>query len=966
MLKQYTITAILLITLVFNVNAQFSGGSGTESDPYLISNLDDLQSVSENETYWSSYFIQTTDIDATETNAWNVGDHDNNTSTPYEAMGFTPIADSSYFNGSFNGGGFIISNLFINRPAYDNVGFFSKVFYNNGTIENLHFENIYVLGHDRVGGLIGFVGYNNNALTLNNLSVNGEIHGENYVGGLIGENWWEISNSSSQSIVNGISYVGGLVGTIENDAEIFNSYSNCDVSGTNNIGGFAGNSSCSIYRSYSSGTVTGIEHSVGGFVGTFNNCTQGISDCYSTCTVSGNSEVGGFIGNMWLANVFNSYCTGLVTGNIHVKAFIGHYPNNGLNAYSSFANNETSGLEVGNLLGRSTDEMQNLCLYLEAGWDFVGENTNGTEDRWVLNSSENSGFPVLTWQMFDHTEICCVLMGNIDTNITNHFICNNESFIYLDGTEHANIVENETHVTVLENQSINGCDSVIVENLNVLGLATVEVTVCWGDSYIFIDGTEHSNITVNEEYISVLSSQAMNGCDSIITELVSVNCCTNGFENGSGTVSDPYQISNLCEIKWLSEHSEVWDNHFIQSNNIDVSTSNTWNVGDHDNYYNSPYEPLGFLPIGTETIPFKGSYNAKGHAISGMFINQPSQDNIGMFGYLENALIDSLILLDINITASHNVGAIVGSNISSTVSNSSASGEIIGNDIKIGGLIGSNLSNSMLENSSNYCLVTSQGAYIGGLVGWNENSIISRSFNSGTIQGNIKVGGIVGDNHTDASILKCYNNGLVSGSEYVGGLSGINYSNIFNSYNSAIVEGISNTGGLVGSLFSGNVENSFWDKESSGQEESFGGTAKTTAEMKDLCTYLVASWDFDGEIENGLDDEWVMNSFENDRYPALAWQGIEHTEECVTDAISEQSLGEFKLKVFPNPANNYILIEGEILNSKNIIEIIDITGKSIFTQKNEGCNSLIIDVTSLNKGVYLIKVENESVKIVKE
>ncbi len=68
-------------------------GSGTEADPYLIENLDNLLWLSTTEDVWddNAYFLQNTDIDATDTQNWNIGNHDNDPDTPDEEMGFSPI-----------------------------------------------------------------------------------------------------------------------------------------------------------------------------------------------------------------------------------------------------------------------------------------------------------------------------------------------------------------------------------------------------------------------------------------------------------------------------------------------------------------------------------------------------------------------------------------------------------------------------------------------------------------------------------------------------------------------------------------------------------------------------------------------------------------------------------------------------------------------------------------------------------
>ena len=79
---------------------------------------------------------------------------------------------------------------------------------------------------------------------------------------------------------------------------------------------------------------------------------------------------------------------------------------------------------------------------------------------------------------------------------------------------------------------------------------------------------------------------------------------------------------------------------------------------------------------------------------------------------------------------------------------------------------------------------------------------------------------------------------------YVGGLVGWNDdSNISNCYSTGTVSGSSSVGGLVG-LNYGSVVGSFWDTDTSGQTTSAGGTGKTTAEMKTLSTFTSAGWDF--------------------------------------------------------------------------------------------------------------------------
>jgi len=104
-------------------------------------------------------------------------------------------------------------------------------------------------------------------------------------------------------------------------------------------------------------------------------------------------------------------------------------------------------------------------------------------------------------------------------------VCSGDSYVFEDGTELTEITEDETYVSTLAGQADNGCDLIVTENITVLEPTenTVDVEVCSGDSYTFEDGTELTDITENETYVSTLSGQADNGCDLIVTENITVN-----------------------------------------------------------------------------------------------------------------------------------------------------------------------------------------------------------------------------------------------------------------------------------------------------------------------------------------------------------------------------------------------------------------------------------------------------------
>ncbi len=110
--------------------------------------------------------------------------------------------------------------------------------------------------------------------------------------------------------------------------------------------------------------------------------------------------------------------------------------------------------------------------------------------------------------------------ASIDT--INVDVCSGNSYTFIDGTVHDNIVQNESYTSILEGQASNGCDSLIIENIEVLPNSTsnINVQICRGSSYTYLDGTVHDNIVQNESYTSILEGQASNGCDSLVKESI--------------------------------------------------------------------------------------------------------------------------------------------------------------------------------------------------------------------------------------------------------------------------------------------------------------------------------------------------------------------------------------------------------------------------------------------------------------
>jgi PKD repeat protein len=402
-----------------------SGGDGTESNPYKVYNVYDLQAVNNN---LSAHYILMNDIDASATSTWNNG------------AGFVPIGNSTTkFTGTFDGQNYTISELHINRPSTDYVGLFGYI---NGvdhineshTIENVNLDDVYVIGNQFTGGLVGYASMGG----ISQCQVSGYIKGTYSIGGfcgsidttyiisssssgtlenagassggLVGETAWNceiVDSTSSMTIIGnyrsgglvGMSYqtnvtngysigsvsgtmqVGGLVGYAQNSSFI-NTYSTGSVSGSSSyVGGLVGyHYKSNTIASHSSSSVTGSSYSTGGLVGEHD--TSSITNSYANGTVAGKTFVGGLVGSNYNSNVANSYSCGAVSGTSSLGGLVGTSSGT---VTSSYWDTQTSGrLTSAGGTGKTTAQMKTQSTFVN--WDF--------EDTWVMQ-----GYPKLRWEI---------------------------------------------------------------------------------------------------------------------------------------------------------------------------------------------------------------------------------------------------------------------------------------------------------------------------------------------------------------------------------------------------------------------------------------------------------------------------------------------------------------------------------------------------------------------------------------
>ncbi|MDR1447462.1 MAG: S-layer homology domain-containing protein [Candidatus Ancillula sp.] len=226
----------------------------------------------------------------------------------------------------------------------------------------------------------------------------------------------------------------------------------------------------------------------------------------------------------------------------------------------------------------------------------------------------------------------------------------------------------------------------------------------------------------------------------------------------------------------------------------------------------------GWNPIGdSETdAPFVSHFDGDNHVISNLAIDDPSSENIGLFGFASNAEIKNIEILNANIIGDGSVGILLGYATESTkISNSHATGNVKGDSL-IGGLVGLSEHSSTISNShaTGSVISDNNSSFVGGLVGSSDSdSTVSNSYATSSVVGSNSsfVGGLVGSNDNSSTVSNSYATGDVTGAggERFGGLVGSNDNGsvVSNSYATGNVKGRGGgcTGGLVGSSDNGSV-----------------------------------------------------------------------------------------------------------------------------------------------------------------
>jgi len=351
------------------------------------------------------------------------------------------------------------------------------------------------------------------------------------------------------------------------------------------------------------------------------------------------------------------------------------------------------------------------------------------------------------------------------------------------------------------------------------------------------------------------------------------------YAGGSGTADDPYQIGSTEDFAAIAWHREDFDKSFLLTADINMTS----------------VDPDIVMPIGTDGIPFTGTFDGGNHVISNFTCIASNNNYLGLFGAIGGSKAGSqdvgrvsrLLLLNARISGQDNVAALAGAN-RGLITDCSVVASVEGH-WNVGGLVGDNYKGTISRCSSSSDVSGDLG--VAGITGHNGRGYIDCCGCAGSITGNRDVGGLAGTN-SQGTLSNCYCTCDVFSTSSAGGLVDDNRweGTIERCYFAGQLVAAQSVAGLVlvntteyASPGQGTLVSCFWDVELSGTTDGIldqdpdpeQAVGLTTAQMQTASPFIDAGWDF----------ETVWMICEGRDYPHLRWEYASECEASIASAL---------------------------------------------------------------------------------
>ena len=510
------------------------------------------------------------------------------------------------------------------------------------------------------------------------------------------------------------------------------------VTGNNDVGALVGHITLgTVSHSSSGGTVSGAEK-VGGLVGTINSASGVVEYSRSSATVEATGQqVGGLVGRN-AGKLRVSYATGAVTGASSAGGLVGF---TGGAIYASYATGAvaataTSNASAGGLIGSTEGN-------IHASYS-TGATTSASGDAKGLVSSNSdaisfadSYWDVTTTSIADDNDVTTGV-GKTTTELQSPTQTDGYAGIYATWDIDVDNADGDSDTTTKTDDPWDfGTASeypALKADLDGDGTPSAYEFGRQGRSLRDYDDD-------NDNLIEV----------STLAQLNALHWDLDG--NGDSTHAD-YTGAFLNAAADMGCAATCTGYELADDLNFDTNGSGTANSG--DTYWNTGagWTPIGDHPNGDGTDGYAAVFEGNGHAISNLFINQPTVDRMGLFGTVgETGVLRNLALVDADVTGGQLVGTLAAY-VWGTVKLSYATGSVSGEQ-RAGGLVGVIKPGSLVSQS--YAAVSTSATgdsaeRLGGLVGQSEGRV-DTSYATGSVSGGQHAGGLARNRSSGGQLL---------------------------------------------------------------------------------------------------------------------------------------------------------------------------------------------------------------------